>query len=128
MSPASAVIVAVSAVVVMELFLRLPFFDCAKTMLSYARKATATVTSAKISDHWKEKVLLRYACLLAGLTAKLAAMFLIIVLSVLALAWLGDSLLPSAAPSLSALASWKGLLLATLAAGLYWQLRRNFVR
>ena len=54
----SAFLVAVTAV---EVFLRLPVIHQVAKMMKLSRKIFSVVASKNISDHWKEKVLIRYA-------------------------------------------------------------------
>lgn len=123
----SLAIVAVSTVIAAELLLRLPFWPCAQLMLRTSRKATAIVSSKKISDHWKEKVLLRYSCVLAGQSLKLAALFLAVIVSVVAFASGSDFLFQPAESTLQVLTQWRGLITASMMAVVYLGLRKHFV-
>lgn len=55
-----------------ELSLGLPFLARIKTLLLISRRALKIILSPSISDHWKEKAVLRYAGRLAASTLALA--------------------------------------------------------
>jgi hypothetical protein len=57
----SWVLLVAGTVLAVELFLRLPIVATARRLLGTARKAQRTIRSTRVSDHWKEKVLLAYA-------------------------------------------------------------------
>lgn len=65
-----------------ECFVRLPIINTAKLILGVGEKALRVISSKKISDHWKEKVLLRYSITMLFYSGKLAlflfTLFLII--------------------------------------------------
>jgi len=52
---------AVSVIFAVEIFLRTSFRKNISEMLSFMRRSGKTITSSRISDHWKEKVLVHYA-------------------------------------------------------------------
>jgi hypothetical protein len=55
------VLVSVSTMLAVEVFLHIGLTGNIRAMIHFSRRAAATLTSARISDHWKEKVLLHYA-------------------------------------------------------------------
>lgn len=55
-----------------ELFMRLPILPTIADIKTLVTNVRFVVASARISDHWKEKVLLAYARRLLALTMKLA--------------------------------------------------------
>lgn len=57
----SWVFVGIMALAVVELFFRLPFASTLSTFGSSPRKAVAVIGSKRISDHWKEQAIIRYA-------------------------------------------------------------------
>lgn len=65
MSPGKLLIIAICLVpgiiAFVELFLRLPFFKHLHYLKSDSTKALSVISSSNISDHWKEKVIPRYA-------------------------------------------------------------------
>jgi len=54
-------LVVMSTASVCECFLRLPFAENIKTLVLYTTKSYRVISSARISDHWKEKVLPLFA-------------------------------------------------------------------
>jgi len=54
-------LVALSAASFCECVLRLPFVENIKTLVLYSSKSYRVISSARISDHWKEEVLLLFA-------------------------------------------------------------------
>lgn len=50
-----------AAVLASEVLLRLPLLAQARHIVSVTRKSAATIRSARISDHWKERVLPAYS-------------------------------------------------------------------
>ena len=56
--------VSLLAIVTVEYLRQLPFRRVAEKMLDVARKSLRVLLSKRISDHWKERVLLRYAQLI----------------------------------------------------------------
>lgn len=55
------VLVCVSTMLAVEVFLRTGFKKNISAMLEFMKRSRATIISARISDHWKEKVLTHYA-------------------------------------------------------------------
>jgi hypothetical protein len=55
------VLVCISIFLAVEVFLRTSLKRNIGEMLDYTKRSYATITSKKVSDHWKEKVLPRYA-------------------------------------------------------------------
>jgi len=55
------VLVCVGTMLAVEVFLHTTFKRNIHALIDFTKRAGATVTSARISDHWKEKVLLHYA-------------------------------------------------------------------
>lgn len=66
-----------ACVVVVELFFRLPFIRCVESVNRASLRALDTVRSPRISDHWKEQVLPRYAARIALASLKLGALLLL---------------------------------------------------
>ena len=128
MPPLSLVIVAVSTVIAIELFLRLPFWTSIQLILRTSRKASSIVSSRHISEHWKEKVLLHYSWIIAGQSLRLAAMFFLIILVVVSFAAGSDFLLKPPQPSLQVVAGWRGLVVASIVSVVYWALRQRIAR
>jgi hypothetical protein len=55
------VLVCISTFLAVEVFLRTSLKRNIGELLDYTKRSYATIASKKISDHWKEKVLPRYA-------------------------------------------------------------------
>lgn len=55
------VLLIVSAILASELLLRLPVLAEIRRVADFARRAGHVLRSSRISDHWKERVLPRYA-------------------------------------------------------------------
>lgn len=53
--------VVVAAVAASEAFLRMPLLPVIRRVMATARKSARVLTSKRISDHWKERVLPRYS-------------------------------------------------------------------
>ncbi|MCB2129338.1 MAG: hypothetical protein KDE03_09755 [Rhodobacteraceae bacterium] len=51
----------VAAALASEALLRLPLMDSVRRVIATSRKSGKVLASKRISDHWKEKVLLNYA-------------------------------------------------------------------
>jgi hypothetical protein len=116
--------VSLITIVAVELFLRLPLAHLARELALILHKVTRVITSRAISDHWKEKVLLRYAGSIALTTLKIGAIIGGIGLAVFTLCLLADIMLPGAGPSsLEVFASWSGIGLATVVSTLYYLAR-----
>jgi len=112
------------ALLASEYFFRLPFIPHAKAVLSIQHKAFAVIRSAKISDHWKEIVLLCYAKKLAMHTFIIALMLLggfsLVVLPALFVDFLWV-LKPSVLESFS---TWLGLICMAISSSCYILLRK----
>ncbi len=50
-----------ATLIAVEIFLRTSFRKNVHELLDFTKRSTHTISSAKISDHWKEKVLLHYS-------------------------------------------------------------------
>tara|TARA_B100000029_G_C17461441_1_gene918650 strand:- start:65 stop:427 length:363 start_codon:yes stop_codon:yes gene_type:complete len=51
----------IGCIISIELFLRMSFFNECKKILNSSKKAKNRILSKKISDHWKEIVVIKYA-------------------------------------------------------------------
>lgn len=121
-------IVAVVSVVAVEVFLKLPVKEVTGDLISVAKRASRTVLSPHISDHWKEKVMLAYARKTFTNTLKLAAILLIFLFLTLSPVFIVDFLEVTDRPVLSLLATTKGLVTSTAAAASYFWLRGRFAK
>ncbi len=64
--------------VVIELWLRIPVIPRLKTLADTVLKSQRVITSKRISDHWKEKILLAYAQTLFLQTLWIFALFIVV--------------------------------------------------
>lgn len=74
-----------------EVFLRLPFKATVRTAVDTMRTSMWVIGSPRISDHWKERVVLRYSCRIFGRTWLLALLFVVLAAAAAAVilaAWL----------------------------------------
>jgi hypothetical protein len=74
----------ITAIVATEMLLQLPLLPAMKRATSAAQKSGRVLKSKRISDHWKERVLLAYSGRIArnsfGFFAMLCAVVLVVVL------------------------------------------------
>ena len=70
-----------SVVVFVELFLFLPVINTVRTVEKNAAKSFKLISSRRISEHWKEKALLRYALLILGASLKSVLYLTILILA-----------------------------------------------
>jgi len=113
----------VGTILFFELLTRLGLFSVFQKILAVADKARKTIRSQRISDHWKQKVLLAYAKQLAGKTLLL---FAIMGLSVVPLLLLTAAFQYWGLTCLSDLLSPAGLILGVLS-GLFYALSRHWI-
>lgn len=59
------ILVVIAAVLVSEALLRLPLIPVIREVVRTAQKSGRVLRSKRISDHWKEKALLRYSWVIA---------------------------------------------------------------
>jgi len=106
----------VSVILAVEVFLRVSFRRNVSEMLDFMRRSGKTITSAGISDHWKEKVLAHYALKIFINSLQLLFCLFLIVSPVFALHLLGNLF---GADLLSLLMTPLGIILSILFASLY---------
>ena len=111
-------------VMAVELAIRMPLVTICVDISSVGLKSLHVLGSKSISEHWKEKVMLAYACRLLRLVAKLLAVLAVIagLLTLLVLA-----LESCGMPIADFVASWTGVLFATAIAAAYFAARKRFV-
>jgi len=119
--------VALVIVVAVELFLRLSAVRIAGELPVILKKATRVVTSRAISDHWKEKVLLRYSSMIALISLKIAAIICVVGAAVVLLSLLFDRVLTLQQSMLNILATWFGLAVAMVVSVAYVKVRPRLV-
>lgn len=114
------VIIAIAAV---ELFMLLPIWRPIQAMLSLGRKIPRVLGSRHVSDHWKEKVLQRYARDLALNSLRVFAWLLLALALLTALTVALDSILTQSASTLDYLAGTEGIIVISLLSLAYYWLR-----
>jgi len=102
----------------------MPLATVSSEIRSVVQKALHTLGAKSVSDHWKEKVMLVYACSLFKSTMKLCG-FLVTVGAVVALLMFGFVFF--GAPIGDFILSWIGMLFSIVAATTYFTIRKLFV-
>lgn len=118
-----AIIVSVIAV---EVFLRLPIVSQVSETMKLAKKIFAVVGSRHISDHWKEKVLIRYAGGLALNSCKMALWLVALLISLYVVCAIFDRILGANGSIFDFLASAIGIIFVTAASVAYYNIRMRF--
>lgn len=107
-------------VILVEVFAWLPVMATVKRLISVAGKARAVLLSERISDHWKERVLLKYAGRIFANTVELSGYLLLLGLLVYAaivgVRYVGLDLYHF-------LTGWQGIVFCIIVAGVYAKLR-----
>ena len=121
----SLLVASLLAVIGVEYVLKTPFIPRAKSLLKVINKSINVIRSRKISDHWKEIVLLRYSRDLVGHTlflfSILTGLFLLIVLPAILI----DRQFQPSPTVIDALSSVQGLIVITVVSGAYVFVRRR---
>tara|TARA_R110002049_G_scaffold177382_12_gene344547 strand:+ start:786 stop:1163 length:378 start_codon:yes stop_codon:yes gene_type:complete len=121
-------IIAAVSVWAVEVFLKLPVRTAVAELWRVSQKAIHTVMSPHISDHWKEKVMLAYACKSLASTLKLAALVIGFVALVMLPVVVLDYFPATEEPLLPLFASTQGLLASTAVAVCYFWVRGLFAK
>ncbi|EAU54505.1 hypothetical protein [Mariprofundus ferrooxydans] len=95
----------------MEYFLRLPFLPRIRAVIRISNRVAHVLPSAVISDHWKEKVLLRYAGALMYNSMILLLMLVGCLLMIGGFAWLADRIAGVEPTTISVISSLPGMIL-----------------
>lgn len=96
-------------------FSRMPFQKCTLDLVRAGRKSLYVISSRRVSDHWKERVLLRYAAQMFKASVALIICALVLVVPVL----VGDYIAALwSADLLAAILTWQGLGLSIVTASL----------
>lgn len=117
----AAIIVCIAAV---ETFMLLPLGKALHNLGVLTNKILAILTSKRISDHWKEKVLLRYSGQMARYTLILAGIFFIAGGIIFLVALVTDLAISPQISTISFLISLPGIITATIASTAYYLVRR----
>jgi len=113
----------VSTIVIIELVHRSTIASTSKNLQNISQKTVSTVQSNKISDHWKQKAILAYACKIFLTSTKLLANLLFIFSPVILLLLIDTTMGTSFMRSFT---SWLGIGLCSGVAIAYWQIRKRF--
>ncbi len=122
----SFLIAVLMSLLAIEIFIRLPFIKYGKQLLNTANKSVNVLISRKISDHWKEKVLLYYALKLLLHTITLTSMLGFILIIIFLPAWILDQLFINELHIIESFLSLSGLLSMSTAALIYILIRKHF--
>jgi hypothetical protein len=110
-------------VILIEIAVRMPLATVSSEIRSVVQKALHTLAAKSVSDHWKEKVMLVYACSLFKSTMKLCG-FLLTIGAVAALLMFAFDFF--GVPIGTFIASWTGMLFSIVAATAYFTIRKVF--
>lgn len=113
----SAALAALVGILFVELLIQTGFVGTAYALLATSRKSTRVMTSRRISDHWKEKALLRYSRTMMVSTLRLALVLAVAGLGVWGIAFAAERL--AGIDLFGFLATWQGLALSTAVAMAY---------
>jgi len=117
----NAVGIALLSALAVECILRLPFIPLVKAVIGANRKALRVIGSKRISDHWKEKVMLAYSGETLKASLKLAGLIFLVV-AVLAVLATGIDRITGT--FLAFIVSPLGLVASLVIAGIYAKARR----
>lgn len=107
------------ALIAVEYLYRVPLANTLSALANVGERAFRTLRSKHISDHWKERVLLRYARDMLTHTGCLAALMAGCALLVILPALLLDAMLAPTPSVVEAMSSATGLILVTVCALVY---------
>jgi hypothetical protein len=104
---------ALSSIAFVEVLARMPFFATLQNFRQIVSRVMALIRSDRISDHWKEKVLPRYAFAMLRATLVVGGCMIAAFLPFVAFAALAGAL---GVPLLALSLSWVGIVFITLVA------------
>lgn len=125
MGTASWLLVIAVSCLAAELFSRLPFERTVSRMARCGGRASRIISSRRVSDHWKERILPSYALRMARHTLTLTLYFAVLAAAIAAVLFAADAIAPDAERFLT---SAKGLAATFLVATAYYLLRRRLAR
>lgn len=105
------------AILFVEVIVRTRFLGTASALLTTSNKAVRVMGSKRISDHWKEKAILAYSRHMMGCSLRLALVLAAVGASIYAIGFASQRF--ADIDLLSYLATWQGIVLATVAAFIY---------
>ncbi|WP_282608359.1 hypothetical protein [Pelagibius sp. Alg239-R121] len=120
-------LVVIASVIAVELFVRLPVVDQVYQLFGTTQKAGHIIAAKAVSDHWKERVMLRYAQEILLSSIKLV-MFMagVLFLAVLPAVLVQQLIDPNL--SIEALfSSWSAVVVSLIAATIYYVMRHRVV-
>jgi hypothetical protein len=121
------IVLIVVSLVVVEAVMRLNPLSHAVKLLAISRRSLHVITSRAISDHWKEKALLRYAFIMFGCTLQIFLRLSAALIAGAGLIFLAEYVSDSTLLLAQRLAEPQGLLISSIAAVAYWSLRKHLV-
>ena len=121
-------IVSFLAIVTVEFFIRMPFMSHVSALYTLSKKSSHVVLSKKISDHWKEIVVLNYAVKIAKHTLIISIMFVAVIPIMLLPAMAIDYFVDLDSTVVDSLATWEGMLAMLIVSVIYIFVRRSFAK
>ena len=121
-------LVVFGTVVAVELLFWLPLLMCVKNFSKVAKKSMKVVSSNKISDHWKEKVVPCYAGRMLVLTLKLTALIASIVVAAALPIFVAEQVLNPEESLWVAVSGLDALALSCVVAFAYYFVRKRYVK
>jgi hypothetical protein len=115
------------SLVVVEAVMRLDLMPHALKLLAISQRSLHVITSTVISDHWKEKALLRYALIMFRCTSQIFLRLSAALIAGAGLIFLAQSVSDYKLLLAQRLAEPQGLLISSVAAIAYWYLRKRLV-
>lgn len=115
---------ALSGIAFVEILLRLPFFADLRRFGQIVTRVMAVIRSSRISDHWKERILPRYAAQMMGKTLRLGGILLMAFAPLAVLSWIAGLM---GVPLMAFSLSWVGIIFISVVAFGYAKLRMSRV-
>lgn len=125
---AGVVIVSLLSVLAVEFLLRMPLIAYTSNLIELYKKSLRVVLSRRISDHWKEKVLLKYSVRILKQVIYLALLFIAFFIIIVLPAYIIDYFISVSPSAMESLTSMTGIVSMSLASIIYLVLRQKFVR
>ena len=121
-------LVILASFIAVELFLRLPVIDQVHQLFGTTHKAGHIITARAVSDHWKERVMLRYAREIMLSSIKLVLFMTgVLILAVLP-AFLVQLFIDPSLSIETLFSSWSAVVVSLIAATLYYVTRVRLAR
>ena len=122
------VLVSFITIIAVELFLRFPLISCVKNFSKVSKKSLKVISSKKISDHWKEKVIPVYAVKVFMLTLKLTVLIICVFAGALLPVFVLEYAMVPEPSFWVEIAKPYALILSCIVAVLYYFVRKRYVR